>query len=191
MKNKTKTILFASLIAAMILPFSTMDYAEAKTNDKTQKDKLANDLIKKLVERNQDKNGKRQIPITKIGYDLSKDTLVVSIEPGHSYKEMKQYGKKISQILGSHVKITLDVGKYWKLTSCNNANSVCNPLMGGIQMQTDGLGPCTIGLKATYKGVHGFVTAGHCADANGWRDVGQPTDSNVIGAVYKEIFTKG
>ena len=28
--NKTKTILFASLIAAMILPFSVMNFAEAK-----------------------------------------------------------------------------------------------------------------------------------------------------------------
>jgi len=33
MKNKTKTILFASLIAAMILPFSGMQFAEAKTNN--------------------------------------------------------------------------------------------------------------------------------------------------------------
>jgi len=32
--NKTKTILFTSLIAAMILPFSVMDFAEAKQADK-------------------------------------------------------------------------------------------------------------------------------------------------------------
>lgn len=34
MKNTTKTILFASLIIAMILPFSTMDYAVAEKNNK-------------------------------------------------------------------------------------------------------------------------------------------------------------
>ena len=37
-KNKTKTILFASLIAAMILPFSGMNYAEAEIVDKIGKD---------------------------------------------------------------------------------------------------------------------------------------------------------
>jgi len=35
--NKTKTILFASLIAAMILPFSGMDFAEAKTDNGAEK----------------------------------------------------------------------------------------------------------------------------------------------------------
>ena len=44
MKNNTKTIktvLFASLIAAMILPFSTMDFAEAQEVDKKSVEKLA------------------------------------------------------------------------------------------------------------------------------------------------------
>ena len=35
-KNNTKTILFASLIAAMILPFSVMDVANAAPNEKAK-----------------------------------------------------------------------------------------------------------------------------------------------------------
>ena len=42
--NKTKTILFASLIVAMVLPFSTMDFAQAapneNANNNVQKTKL-------------------------------------------------------------------------------------------------------------------------------------------------------
>ena len=38
--NKTKTILFASLIAAMILPFSTMDFADADDEGKKIHDKI-------------------------------------------------------------------------------------------------------------------------------------------------------
>lgn len=40
-KNDIKTVLFASLIVAMILPFSMMDYADAQTNaDNTTKNEL-------------------------------------------------------------------------------------------------------------------------------------------------------
>ncbi len=35
--RNAKTILFASLIVAMVLPFSMMDYAEGQTNDKITK----------------------------------------------------------------------------------------------------------------------------------------------------------
>ena len=44
----TKTILFASLIAAMILPFSGMDFAEAKSNDNTDYDKLSDQIDKEI-----------------------------------------------------------------------------------------------------------------------------------------------
>jgi len=51
MKNltrTTKTILFASLIAAMILPFSGMDYAEAD-NGKKVHDKDFEKYLKKII----------------------------------------------------------------------------------------------------------------------------------------------
>ena len=45
MTSKTiKTILFASLIAAMILPFSGMDFAEAKSKNNTEYDKLSSQI---------------------------------------------------------------------------------------------------------------------------------------------------
>ena len=40
--KKTQTILFASLIAAMILPFSAMEFAEAKMDNKIGKDIIKN-----------------------------------------------------------------------------------------------------------------------------------------------------
>lgn len=43
MKNKSKTILFASLIAAMVLPFSGMDFAQASSDN----DKQDNNNVKK------------------------------------------------------------------------------------------------------------------------------------------------
>ena len=60
MKNitkKTQTILFASLIVAMILPFSTMDFAEAQTDDQNRVNKKIVDIennkkaYQKLVEK--------------------------------------------------------------------------------------------------------------------------------------------
>ncbi len=45
--NKTKTILFASLIAAMICPFSTMDFAEAQTDKKNPRDKTVERTLEK------------------------------------------------------------------------------------------------------------------------------------------------
>jgi len=50
--NKTKTILFASLIAALILPFSVMSMAEAVPNenvDKIAKDKQHDEIAKNIV----------------------------------------------------------------------------------------------------------------------------------------------
>ena len=65
MKNiskTTKTILFASLIAALILPFSGIDYAEAKTDDRLKSDTdlfiEADNLEKQHKEFKYDKNGK-------------------------------------------------------------------------------------------------------------------------------------
>ncbi len=51
MKNTTKTILFASLIAAMILPFSVMEISAAPTENASDKAKQNEDkqLVKKLV----------------------------------------------------------------------------------------------------------------------------------------------
>ena len=54
----TKTILFVGIIAAMILPFSVMDYAEAKSdnsNDKKTKQDLKNDVKKWLEDTNKNK----------------------------------------------------------------------------------------------------------------------------------------
>ena len=47
-KKSIKTILFASLIAAMILPFSGMDFAEAKKSDNAGYDKLSSQIDKEI-----------------------------------------------------------------------------------------------------------------------------------------------
>ncbi len=48
MNNKSKTLLFAALIAAMILPFSGMGIAEAKSNNNTDYDKLSSQIDKEI-----------------------------------------------------------------------------------------------------------------------------------------------
>ena len=66
LKN-TKTILFASLIAAMVLPFSSMSFAQTDTVDNTTKN-YVNDKINELnTKKNQTTND---------NYDLEKLKLV-------------------------------------------------------------------------------------------------------------------
>ena len=58
--KKTQTILFASLIAAMILPFSGMNYAVAEELDKEQVEKIANKATR-LMEKLQTEENPRKI----------------------------------------------------------------------------------------------------------------------------------
>ena len=57
--KNVKTILFASLIAAMILPFNTVDFVEAEKSDKKS---LVKDKIKEKMKQQSDKDKKEKKP---------------------------------------------------------------------------------------------------------------------------------
>ena len=52
-KNNLKTILFASLVVTMVLPFGAMEFAEAEENDRNPRDKT--------LERMQEKEDREQV----------------------------------------------------------------------------------------------------------------------------------
>ena len=72
--------------------------------------------------------------------------------------------------------------------SCGSRTSDCDPIVGGIQSQSNsGIGPCTLGLPVMRgKNTAGFITAGHCLNDddqlhqpnNGWfNQIGNNADS--------------
>ena len=88
MKNTSKTILFASLIAAMILPFSVMDYAEAKTDDQNRVNKKISDIEnnKKAYQKLVEKATKLEDKIGKLDH---KDTSKLQNKLDNIYTEME------------------------------------------------------------------------------------------------------
>jgi len=71
--------------------------------------------------------------------------------------------------------------------SCNSRTSDCDPIVGGIQDQSNsGIGPCTLGLPVKKGTAVGFITAGHCLNdgdqlhqpVDGWfNEIGNSADS--------------
>jgi len=94
MKNinkTTKTILFASLIAAMILPFSTMDFAEAKQVDnKNPKDKT--------LERIQEKTVREEVLKKIKELDTENEDLKNKVKSETNQGEIQRINKRISEI---------------------------------------------------------------------------------------------
>lgn len=96
----TKTILFASLIAALILPFSAIDFADAEKQDKTT---LIKEKIKEKMKQQSDKDKKEKktnkkhtseeygIPYNLIFEDNGK--LVVGIDAKKAQEFNKKYSK--------------------------------------------------------------------------------------------------
>lgn len=105
---------------------------------------------------------------------------------------MREYESLIRGVIGSEIDLRIVHGEeYWKLEEYPNGHlNDCNPSMSGIEMQVDNHGSYTIGMKATYKDKSGFVTAGHCADGETCRNVGQDSIISVIGTVL-ETYTAG
>lgn len=65
-------------------------------------------------------------------------------------------------------------------SGCTAQDAECNPVMGRIQMDGSGDGPCRIGVPYSISSSEGFLTAGHCLDNS--NSVYQPTQStNEIG----------
>jgi hypothetical protein len=68
---------------------------------------------------------------------------------------------------------------------------VVRPVIGGINVQAEELGACTLGFAAVRAGVAGFVTNSHCTTAEGQLDERfffQPTESEDDIPIGKELF---
>ena len=81
-------------------------------------------------------------------------------------------------------------------SSCNNQDSDCDPLIGGIAIQSKHssttVAPCTISIPAVREVTpttteDGFIAAGHCfSTSSSWDDVNQPTHTDPkVGGSYK------
>ena len=172
MKNtKTiKTILFASLIAAMILPFSGMNFADAKQADDKS---LVKEKIKDKMNKQADKDKNEKYSNTKytsdeygIPYNLifeENGKLVVGIDAEKTKEFGKQYSKEqIQQDLQTDM--DMDV-KYYVITrdadpTLTNVygGSIIKKSLGGINYE-DG----TISLVRNGK----IITTGHLQSQGG------------------------
>lgn len=209
MNNKMKkiqTILFASLIAALILPFSAMDFADADkgkngkdiVKDKSSFEKISkknnhnpkieNDvrikqdvLINAIVENYQstDKNGENYFPWSSISYDDEDNSLQVTLDPEEfSGKDLKKYQKIIRSIVGKSIDVSIAPLERAELTSCSSRTN-CDDPESGIEIGMTGKDfPCTLGFAATYNNEAGFITAGHCFD--GLTGGGSPNGANAV-----------
>jgi hypothetical protein len=143
-------------------------------------------------------NGENAIPFTRIGYDSESKTLEVRIhKDSANMVKMIVYEKLIRSIIGTEIDVKLsNGGEYWDLATCSNGPlDDCSTLESGIEYEVDDSpgGPCTIGMRATYDGEDGFVTAGHCVDGKTDSTVYQDEDngSQSIGTVSKETYNLG
>ena len=163
-------------------------------NERAAKYTAAKDVLVTQLAAMQEDNGEKSIPFTRIGYDKNSDTLHVRIL-GTSSNEanMNSYANTIRDILGDKIDLKIsNGGDYWKSGTCSNGPlNDCSTLESGVEFEVDNHGPCTIGMRASYSGDDGFVTAGHCADDETNSDVGQDTISSVIGTVSKETYNEG
>ncbi|HEX7032462.1 MAG TPA: hypothetical protein VF172_05630, partial [Nitrososphaera sp.] len=114
------------------------------------------------------------IPI--VASHVEKDgTLLIGIDD--TRQSLPGYRDKIQKLVGEDVKIELKTAKVVE-TSCDSRTSDCEPVTGGIYINTtfeDGTDG-TITFAATDDdGNEGFVIAGHSAGFNEGEFVGQPT----------------
>ena len=136
-------------------------------------------------------NGHAAIPYTSIGHDTKTGLLTIEIHQDFATLDnMKEYEKTIRSVIGDEIDLKIsNGGEYWILGDCPNGPlNDCNPLESSIEMQVTNQGKCTIGMRATYGGDEGFVTAGHCVDDETGSNVGQDSPSSVIGTVVRETY---
>lgn len=131
------------------------------------------------------------IPFHSIGTDMKEGALFIGFE-----------NQKIADKNISKLDEMLSVPYYFEISEpdvdfgCQSLTSNCNPLVGGIQIQTEkdsapnGWTECSISVPM-YRNVHwwteeGFVTAGHCFGNELGNDARQPSGStNKVGDVTK------
>lgn len=184
MTSKTmKTVLFASLIAAMILPFSAMGIADAAPNENANdkaKDQIRKDKNKvaheKLTKDITDKKFRDNIPLV-LSY-IDEDGKVVALVDKEGKETKKTYEKRIKDLVGEDAEVQVNSG-WFERDSCSSRYSNCDPLYGGIRVYVSGEGYSTLTIGATdNSGVEGFVTSSHAVGSGVNQDVRQPGSSS-------------
>lgn len=135
----------------------------------------------------------KSIPIVGVGTDYKEQAIKVKILKEYFTDEnIKVYEKRIREIVGNEVDITIIPGSIGTFAACSQTGD-CNPLEGGTKIAVENGLTCSMGFKAAYDSKTGFITAGHCNtdDIGGTgEDVGNPTASgnDVLGTVHDNDF---
>lgn len=161
-----KTILFAVLITAMILPFAGMNLVDAANDKIKDNNKVANDILsKKMTD-----HDLTSIPLVASYLDADGKLVVVVDEKGKESKE--SYTNKIKDLVGNDVELTVNIG-YFERESCSSLSANCDPLYGGVKLYQN-IYPLSLGIGATNNnGVVGFVTSSHGVGSGTGQDVMQ------------------
>lgn len=148
-----------------------------------------------INERYLDKNSVKYVgdnPVTFVTVDFQHKAMVVMFDPDQvtnpnlaADKTPATILKDIRTIIGQDVPINIEYGKP-QLVLCSSRTSVCDPLIGGIQVAdtTNPGGAGTEGYKSSVGTESGFVTAGHVSGPIG-KIVEQPLNNRDVGTVTK------
>lgn len=138
------------------------------------------EIAREILSNNRDK-----IPYSGLGMSHIEKTIIIAIydEDPESYRSL------IEELVGSDVPVKIKMGTANPFMSCDNKNTACNPLIGGLEVTGD-TNTCTLTFPVTRDGKVGFLTAGHCFKEG--ELIYQPDDTSgePIGFVAKSIFNE-
>jgi len=129
------------------------------------------------------------LPIIGLSVNEAESALEVEIDSSYlTTANSASIIKQIRSIVGNEINIVLQSALPMQTTVCSQTGD-CEPAKGGVKISTftDG---CSLGFKASFGGNTGFVTAGHCGNANDdvgqpnfvfWDDIGTITSSHYVG----------
>lgn len=182
--KKGKTLLFATIIAAMVIPISATFTEDvfASADIKTQKMKNL-EAHEKLTHKMMDRD-LFDVPLVASFIDESTGKLMVIVDKDGE-KSRSQYYEIVKGIVGIDVEFELNLG-YFERESCASRSSNCDPLYGGIAVyssSTGDEGSITIGATDDSSNI-GFVMSGHVVgDGVTGIDITQGGTTDIVGEV--------
>ncbi|MDE0526002.1 MAG: hypothetical protein OXI27_05330 [Thaumarchaeota archaeon] len=155
-------------------------------------DPTLNSKLEQAKERAKSLRTGMDIPFVAIGISHSQHALNLRIDVNALTAERDEtyYRTLLAKEFG-HVPTTISFIEAGAEDSCSSQTANCDPIVGGISMNENGVLACTIGLPATRDGVEGYITAGHCVgnEAGDGDDVYQPSGSgSKIGDTLVRIY---
>jgi hypothetical protein len=131
----------------------------------------------------------RNFPVNSVSTDMENNALRVGVHKALiDEKNAEQIMKQVRDVVGYDIDVTLVAEEPYLTNACSSQTGDCEPIKGGVKIVIDGSEVCSSGFKASYDGKTGFVTAGHCGDAND--SVGNPSGWfwDDLGDIYEEHF---